>query len=160
MEYSVYFTLLPALSALPLAVSDFRRRRVGVPGLVLLGIVSAVTGWMLAPEGKFLQTFCGNYLLLAVLGCGLAGYLKLRYGMRSAGLRHYFGAGDAWFLLASAPLFPLEGFVRFLLFACALSLGWWYCLNRGRRRTIPFAGHLGIALMLWSFYLIAGSWAI
>lgn len=157
---SVYLTLLPALSAVPLVVSDFRRRRVGIPGLVLLGIVCALTGWLLVPDGEFLPMLCGNYLLLALLVLGLAGYLRLRYKARNADLRHYFGSGDVWFLLAVAPLLSTQEFVRFLLFSCLLSLGWWFFLNRGRRHTIPFVGHLGIVLVLWSFYRIVGSWMI
>ena len=159
MGMSVYLTLLPALFAVPLIVSDFRRRRVGIPGLVLLGIVCAVTGWLLAPDGEFLRTLCGNYLLLALLGLGLTGYFRLRYRVRNSRFRHYFGAGDVWFLLAVAPLFTLQGFVRFLLFSCLLALGWWFFLNR-RRHTIPFVGHLGIALAVWSLYFIVGSWKI
>ncbi len=128
IPYPYLFLLLPAAV---LARDDFRVRRVG--------IVWLVQGWRAMAE----HTLC-NVLLLLLSGILLTLCLRLRRMTISRAT----GAGDVLFLLAVAPLFPPEGYLRFMIACCLAALMWWVCCGR-RYRTIPFVGTAGIVLAVW-----------
>lgn len=135
---------------MPLLVSDFRCRRVGVGWLALFGAVAVLTTVTLYPFCRACLHTGINCGLLVMLGLLLWIYFRLRHGLRR--LRYCLGSGDVWLLMASAPLFAPAAFLRFLIFSCLLSLLWWVAAGRKHRRTIPFAGMLG--LTLWGVALL------
>lgn len=140
-----YPYLLLLLPAAVLARDDFRTRRVDMSWLAVLSAVSVGVSWYTLGWRTMLLQTAGNAVVLLLAGTILLGYLRLRH----LSVRHAFGAGDALFLLAVAPLFPPTEFLWFLIAACIVALLWWVCCGR-RRRTIPFVGAAGIAFAGWA----------
>jgi len=136
--------LVPAVVSVPLVVSDFRCRRVSVLWLAAVFLVcTAVAVYTESPLTALHHLLAGCILIVLLMLC-LTCYLWLRYGR--ARLGDAFGAGDWCYIVALSPLFSLSDLLKLLVAAALLSLVWYRLLNRGRRRTIPFAGIIGITL--------------
>ena len=136
--------LLLVIPAAVLVREDFRTRRVSVQWLAALGVAAAAAAWTADGGRTLLLQTAVNAALLLLSGLLLAGYLRLR----GLAVRHAFGAGDAVFLLAVAPLFAPASFLRFLVSTALAALVWW-AVRRHRRRTVPFVGVGGCVLAGW-----------
>lgn len=150
------FSLLLTAVLVPLAYEDFRLRRVGVVWLVLAGIIASAVGYADGGLRQMLADVAVNSVLLLLLGLFLAIYLRLR------GKRFFrsFGAGDAVFLLVATPLFTPAGYLRFLIAACMVSLGWWAVVGAGKKRsTIPFVGMMCLVLVVYIPCKVCGLWS-
>ena len=64
-------------------------------------------------------------------------------------------AGDAVMMAAVAPLFGPAAYVRFLLAATLVALGWWAVR---RPATIPLAGFMALTLSVYVVFKTAGLW--
>lgn len=152
-----FIWLLPAACCLPLACSDFRRRRVAVVWLAALGVASFVAGAVGQGVQPTLLHTCFN-ALAAMLAIGIT---ALWMSLRNLPLRRFFsrafGAGDVAMLCALAPLFDPLGYVRLLVAACLPALAWW-SVARKRRRTIPFAGMLALTLIGHAVFRFIRAW--
>lgn len=135
----------PAAVLLPIVVSDFRRRRISVLWLAALFAVTAFTAAYTESPRAAMTHFLYGCALVALLMLCLAGYLKLRY--RRIRLGSAFGAGDRYCIVALSPMFPPADLLKLLVASALAALAWDRIANRGRRRTIPFAGMIGITLI-------------
>ncbi len=141
IPYPYLFLLLPVAV---LARDDFRVRRVGIVWQAALGGTAAAAAWLVQGWRAMAEHTLCNVLLLLLSGILLTLCLRLRRMTISRAT----GAGDVLFLLAVAPLFPPEGYLRFMIACCLAALMWWVCCGR-RYRTIPFVGTAGIVLAVW-----------
>ena len=110
-----------------MAVSDFRRRTVGIVPLCLFGC--AVLAAAVLESGGFrvsLRNLGWNALTCVLLLGFLLGWSRLR-GHR---LGEMGGAGDAVFIFLLAPYFPPREFVLFLTISSALTLVLWELFRR------------------------------
>lgn len=159
MLVAPYPYLLLLFPATVLARDDFRARRVEVVWLVVLGIAALAAAWL--SEGwraMWQHTLCNALLSVLLLGL-LALWIRVRHRQPLRRFRtHWFGAGDWAMMLAVAPLFSPETYIRFLLVACIAALGWWYLLRSDRRRTIPLAGFMAVTLIGYSLFRFFISW--
>lgn len=144
MVSAPYPYVLLLLPAAVLACDDFRTRRVSVRWLAALGVAAVAAAWTTEGGRTLLLQTATNAALLLLSGLLFAGYLRLR----GLVVRHAFGAGDAVFLLAVAPLFAPASFLRFLVVTALAALVWW-TMRRHRRRTVPFVGVGGCVLAGW-----------
>lgn len=126
METTLWSLLcVPPLAVM--AVSDFRRRTVGVVPLCIFG--SAVLASAVLESGGFRGPFRNlgwNALTCVLLWGFLLGWAKLR-GHR---LGEMCGAGDAVFVFWLAPYFQPRQFILFLTVSSALTLLLWGLFRR------------------------------
>lgn len=126
METTLWSLLcVPPLAVM--AVSDFRRRTVGIVPLCVFGC--AVLAAAVLESGGFrapLRNLGWNALTCFLLLGFLLGWAKLR-GHR---LGEMGGAGDAVFIFLLAPYFPPREFVLFLTVSSALTLLLWGLFRR------------------------------
>lgn len=154
-----WLCLLPVLPASVLARDDFRRRRVGTVWLAALGLAAALAGSRTFGVRIMGQHALCNALLSTLLFCSLAFWLWLRHGMPPALLfTRAVGAGDWAILLAAAPLYAPAAYVRLQLAGSLAALAWWMFLRPGRRRTIPLAGFLALAVIGDALCRYIGLW--
>lgn len=150
------FSILLLVSLIPLIYEDFRMRRVGVVWLVVAAVAAVAVGFVDDGFRRMLTHVSANAALLLLLWLFLAMYLRLR-GKRFG---RSFGAGDAVFLLCATPLFAPADYLRFLIVACIVSLGWWAIVGAGKkRRTIPFVGMMCLVLAVYIPCKICGLWS-
>lgn len=151
-----WFYLLLLVPAAPLAYDDFRMRQVAVVWLAVLGAGCFGATWIVSGVGAALFRTAVNGCLLALFGAVMMLYLL----SRRRPLRHFFsrcfGAGDAVMLAAVAPLFGPADYVRFLLAANLMALGWWAVR---RPATIPLAGFMALTLSVYVVCKTAGLWS-
>jgi len=139
--------LLLLTPAAVLVGEDLGTRRVSVVWLALLGASAVSTSWHVVGWQTMLRQAAVNTCSLLVVAALLGVYLSLR---RFA-VRYSVGAGDLVCLVAITPLFGAQEFIRFLIAACLVSLGWWV-VCRKRRRTVPFVAMIGITLTGWVLF--------
>ena len=139
----------------PLAVlidSDFRKRQVSLVLLLIFGILQASICLQEMDTVDFLHRTGLNFLLLVVWGAGISIWAGLRHKLyRRPGfpdLNHLIGKGDLAFVLCFLPVFPLRGFLIFLLCAFALGLIYWLLFLSSSGKTIPLVSMLGICYLL------------
>jgi hypothetical protein len=139
-----------------LILSDFRRREIGTPGLILSAVLNTALGGLLCGWPALGLRVAVNLVFLAMLYLALWGYVA---GIRRRAYRSLFqavGAGDLLFLPVLSPLFEPREFVLFLTAAFFLSLAGWsvYRLIFRRRTTIPLVGTVGLCFLVCSFFLV------
>lgn len=145
--------LLPPAAVL--ACEDFRTRRVSVGWLAALGGAAFGAAWSRAGGAEALACTATNGALAMLLVAGLAGWQALRGRPLRAFFGTAFGAGDGAAMLAVAPLFGPEAYVRFLLAACLAALGWWVLR---RAAAVPLAGVMALTLAAYVLLNLAGLW--
>ena len=138
-----------------LIVSDFRRREIGVGGLILFGGLNITIGWLQCGWSWVGFRVALNLVLLGLLYLLLWFYVGvIRRRVYGGPLWRTVGAGDLLFLPVLAPLFELRDFVLFLTAAFILSLAGWllYRWISKFRTTIPLVGTVGICWSIYSFF--------
>lgn len=153
-------SLWPCLLVLPPAVllarEDFRTRRISVVWLAALAVACLFAGIRESGFDAVLLRALLNGALVGLLLGALALWQAWRHPEARNLFAHALGAGDAWTLLAVAPLFDTVSFVRFLLAACLAALAWWIVK---RPATLPLAGMLLLTLTVHVFCKTCGLWS-
>lgn len=139
--------MLPLTPALPMIVSDFRRREVNVVWLVVFAITVALLSLYLNGLHSSLTNLLFNGLLLLYMAAGCFLYFRLKRKGRKP-LKDYTGAGDLFFVAALTPLCGIGLFLPFLILSMLASLIWWGFarLRHAGQITIPFVGTCGIVM--------------
>lgn len=151
----LWLYLLLLVPAVPLAYDDFRMRQVALVWLAVLGTGCFGVMWVVSGIGTTLSCFVANMCLLAGFAVAMALYqLACRRPFRDFFICS-FGAGDAVMMAAVAPLFGPAAYVRFLLAATLVALGWWAVR---RPATVPLAGFMALTLSVYVVFKTAGLW--
>ena len=145
MSVSAVIWFIPAAVSIPVAISDFRRRRVSVLALAAVFVATAAAAAYAESCRAAVRHLVAGCILAAALMTCLAAYMHLRYRGQIR-LRHGFGAGDWCYMIALSPMFPPADLLTLLIASATLSLIWYRTINRRRRRTIPFAGMTAVTL--------------
>lgn len=143
----VFLLLIPVI---PMALSDFRHRKIPLWALLLFFAVSLPVSARLYDWTAVANNILSNLLLLFYLGAGIWLYLLIRCRGFIDPFKRHIGLGDFLFMLASTPLFGPKDFLVFLLSSMLGGLLWWAL--SGCKKSIPLVGVLGITL---GIYLIA-----
>lgn len=152
---SFWPSLLLLVPAVPLALEDFRERRVAVVWLILLGVLAMVVGLLTHGLVTTLLCIAVNAVLLLILGGTMLAYHLIRRKPLDGFFRCSFGAGDAMMMVAVTPLFTPAGYVWFLLAGCVAALVWW---SVKRPATLPLAGFMALTLAVYVLSKPAGLW--
>ncbi len=124
--------LLPLVPAVVMMRSDIRRRRVDIRWLAAFAAGAVTIG--IAEWGvRDAAIYCAaNVGILCAMLCVLGAF----YGFRRLFI-HCFGAGDALFFAAAAPVFQPKPYVCYLIATFACGTVWGLV---SRRRTVPLVG--------------------
>lgn len=140
--------ILPLLSVALMMRSDIRTRRIDVRWLAAFAVGTVAAG--IAKYG-FMDAAIYSAVNICILVAMLL-MLGVFYGFRRL-FRCGFGAGDALFFVAVAPMCDMRSYVIYLIatFACGAIWG-----LASHRRSVPLVGVAGftfvihIVLMLWT----------
>lgn len=138
------------------ACDDFRMRRVSVLWLAVLAAGCLFVAVREQGPHTALMRGVMNAALAVLLLLVLAGWNALRHPDRRNLFAHALGAGDAWTMLALAPLFDVPSYVRFLLLSCLSALAWWIVR---RPATLPLAGVMMLSLIVYIIFKPFGLWS-
>ena len=144
---AVFPYLLPLLPVAVMIRSDIRTRRINVHWLAVFAVGTVVAG--IAKYG-LRDAAIYSAVNICILGTMLSA-LGAFYGFRRL-FRYGFGAGDALFFAAVAPMCDMRSYVIYLIatFSCGTVWG-----LTSRRRSVPLVGVAGFtfiiyfAVMLW-----------
>lgn len=147
------WSLLVIPPLLPMMVSDWKERTVGVLWLAAYG-TAALTASALenGVRGALVERMLPGLLVCLVLWVALEAYSILR----KKKLTEMLGAGDMVFVLLSTSLFLPLVFVRFLLISFTVILMAWLILGLvgKRQREIPLVTGIGFCLIILVVYKV------
>ena len=152
---SLWPYLLLLVPAVFLVRDDFRTRTVSVVWLAVLCALSMGVGWSVAGLRQTLWYAAMNAGVLGVSGCAMLLCQMARRRPPVEFFNRSFGLGDAAMMFAVVPLFAPAAYVRFLLAACIVALGWW---GVRRSATIPLAGFMALVLAVYAVSKTVGLW--
>ncbi len=150
----VVFCLLLLIPLVVMAVSDMRRREVGLLWMVafILGSL-AFSAWTNGWRTMAVNVLW-NALLVCYLSLGIIVYLLLRCGRWINPFKGHAGEGDLLLALGMAPLFAPAEYLHVILAGLAVSLLWWVAMAVGRRKkaSVPLVATMGVTTGVYLIY--------
>lgn len=156
---SNWIYLLPVIPAGVLASEDFRRRRISLIWLVILGICTTTIGVLRDGVVIVALRIGGNMVLTVILFLCIAMWVGIRYRQQIRYIfPRWFGGGDLLLMLVLTPFFAPASFMQLILASSLLALIWWFLFRPRRRRTIPLAGFISLTLISILLYQSCRLW--
>lgn len=150
MELLLLWPLLVLIRA------DFQERQVGVPTLLVFGIIQWGICLMDLEKSVFAERVAENFLLLVVWGISTGIWFRwFRRGRKSVWTR-WIGKGDLVFFVCLLPVFPLRTFLAFLLVSFVFSLIYWLISRKSSSSSIPLVSMMGICYLPVLFFRMYG----